>query len=56
MLLSGLNLIDQTGPDVVQHLDCTVGLSGVDIELREDQYLTPLFQLNTHFARLVLVI
>ena len=32
-LLGGLDLVNQIGPDVVQHLDCTVSLCGVDIEL-----------------------
>ena len=33
MFLGGLNLIDQIGPNIIQHLDRIVGLSGVDVEL-----------------------
>ena len=35
-LLGGLDLVDQIGPDVVQHLDHTIGLSGIDIELPQE--------------------
>ena len=35
-LLGGLDLIDQIGPDIVQHLERVVGLSSVDIELPQE--------------------
>ena len=31
--LGGINLIDQTGPDVIQHLNGPIGLSGIYVEL-----------------------
>ena len=34
--LGSLNLIDQIGPDIVQHLDRVIGLSGVDVELSQE--------------------
>ena len=57
MFLGSLYLVDQIGPDIIQYLDRTVGLSSVDVKLPQesgpashspDQTLT--------LARLVLVI
>ena len=33
MLLGGLDLVDQIGPDIIQHLDCIVGLRRINVEL-----------------------
>ena len=35
-LLGSFDLVDQIGPDVVQHLDRTVGLCHIDVELPQD--------------------
>ena len=35
-LLGSFNLVDQIGLDVVQHLDHTVSLSSIDVELPQE--------------------
>ena len=36
MALGGFDLVDQIRPNVIQHLDCAVGLSSVDVELSQE--------------------
>ena len=56
-LLGSLYLINQIGPDIVQHLDRTVGLSCVDIELpQESGHLSHSPDQILTLAQLVLVI
>ena len=40
-LLDGLNLVDQIGPDIVQHLDRIVGLRCVNVELPQESGQQP---------------
>ena len=40
-LLGGLDLVDQIGPDIVQHLDRIVGLRRVNVELPQESDQRP---------------
>ena len=56
-LLGGLDLVDQIGPDIVQHLDRIVGLRRINVELPQESDNRPHFPDQTlTLARLALVI